>query len=259
MSKILESIKESFRGMIDNDNFFKYITKPLDEGKCYHIGDITELIDITNEISTFDIDEMISEKLMKITEDLFVLQYIPIVSEKYKGSEACVTIICHKISPDYLFIIGFVSVDTDIAMNPCYCIIPLCEHSINYRSQNFIVDALEDMKKSGVNENFLFFLSSIDYVFTLGDIAFFYLYDENEKREKKEIEDVANDLKDSAIDIVYRFFILKAQGEEIKVSPNTDLEFKGYTKLLDRSRTYYLLKSPMADEYLGFTKRSPDE
>ena len=260
MSKILDNIVETFKELTISDEFTAFITKPITDGKCYHIGDISELLDVTEKISSEDINILIHERAIDIHEDFFTIQYIfDYRSDPNDDDEGDVIILGHKVSPGFLFVTGFIVHGTKVSLNPCFAIIPLEKPPLDTTKPGYILELFNTMMSDGVHMSFIGFLDSVQHAFSFGDITFFYVGPEDPHKDKDIIEEVANSMKDLVIDAMYRFFILKEQGKEIKVSPNTDFSPKGYVRIRDRSTSYHILKAPANDEYLGFTKRTPDD
>lgn len=260
MSKILDNITKTFKELTISEEFTAFITKPITDGKCYHIGDISELQVITEKISSEDIDLLIHERSIDITDDFFTIQYIfDYRTDPKDDEEGDIIILGHKVSPNFLFITGFIVHGTKVALNPCFAIIPIGDTQLDTKAPGYILDLFNRMMSDGANMSFIGFLDSVNHAFSYGDVTFFYVGPEDPHKDKNIIEEVASSMKDLIIDAMYRFFIIKEEGKEIKVSPNTDFEPKGYIKIKDRSTSYHILKAPIGDEFLGFTKRTPED
>ena len=138
---MIERIREYIKSFIDIPEFYDYFTKPINEGIHYHIGGISELIDITTDLSDEAIEDIISERSVKVNEDLFTIQYLCDIDEegdvitKYFHS---ILISLHKISSNFLLISGFYLDDTEAAVNPVITIIPLGEYTFNPHDDNFV-------------------------------------------------------------------------------------------------------------------------
>jgi hypothetical protein len=262
MPNLLNEINNALKRMVNDDDFMEYLSRPIANGKYYILGDAQDLMELTSDISSDDISEFISEKNLPVTMDLFVLRYNLGLSKSgiEQGATDCnLIVLCHKISPNFLLIIGFIGVegfDPGVALNPCFSIIPLGLHGLDPSSEDFIVDLLEEMNDDGVDPNFLGFLDNIDFVFSDGDITFFYVAD-NEGSSKEETrekaENIADEMKIGMIDIVYRFLLAKATGTEVKVTPNTLIDTGCKRALPKIPREFYLLKAPDSDMYLGYS------
>jgi len=96
-----------------------FILKPIKDGKNYYIGDISELMDITMEIDLEDIKEIICERNIPISEDLFTIHYNINID-----SDDLIIISVHKISPNYAFITGWIEINDSVSLCPVFCIIP---------------------------------------------------------------------------------------------------------------------------------------
>lgn len=260
MSKILDSIVEVFKDLTVSDDFTAFITKPITDGKCYHIGDVSELLEITEKISSEDIDILTHERAVEISEDYFTIQYII----NYKAdpddpNDEHIIILGHKISKNFLFVSGIIVQGKEVALNPCFAIIPLEKPYLDIKKPGYILELFNNMMEDGVSMSFIGFLDNVPHAFSFGDITFFYIGPEDPHTEKDLIEDVASSMKNLCIDVLYRFFIIKEEGREIKVFPNTDFSPKGYITIKDRSTSYHVLKCPACEEFLGFTKRTTEE
>lgn len=137
--------------------------------------------------------------------------------------------------------------------------IPLEDTSLDTNKPGYIIELFNDMMQDGVDMSFICFLDNVPHAFSFGDITYFYIGSEDPHTEKETIEAVATSMKTLVIDVLYRFFIIKEEGRELKVSPNTDFSPKGYITIKDRSTDYHVLKCPACEEYLGFTKKSPNK
>lgn len=260
MSKILDSIITVLKDLTVSKEFTAFLTKPITDGKCYHIGDASELLEITEKISTEDIDTLIHEQSVKITDDFFSIQYITVYkADPEDVNDEHIIILGHKISPKFLFVSGIIVLGKEIALNPCFAIIPLEDTSLDTNKPGYIIELFNDMMQDGVDMSFICFLDNVPHAFSFGDITFFYIGPEDPHTEKDLIEDVASSMKNLCIDVLYRFFIIKEEGREIKVFPNTDFSPKGYITIKDRSTSYHVLKCPACEEFLGFTKRTTEE
>lgn len=262
MPNLLNKINDTLKKLVHDNDFLEYLKRPIVNGKYYMLGNIKELIDLTSEFSSDDISELISEKSIPITDDLFILRYYQGLSKigiEEGATDSSIAVIGYKISPNFLLIIGFIEVegfDMGAALNPCFSIIPLGTHDLDHSSEDFIIDLLEKMNDDGVDTNFVGFLDTIDFAFSDGDITFFYVADKGETSDeetKVHAEKTADEVKVGMIDIVYRFFMAKATGTEVKVTPNTMIKTGSKRALPKIPREFYLLKDSDSDMYLGYS------
>lgn len=255
---MIKRIREHIKSFIDIPEFYEYFSKPINKGLHYHIGGISELMDITPNISDETIEDIISERLVEVKEDLFTIQYFHDINDdgdvvsKFFHS---ILISSHKISPNFLLISGFYLDDTEAAVNPVITVIPLGKHPFSPHDESFVEDLFNVMEKDGVNDNFIGYLSSVDNIATYGDCFFFGI---DKELDDTTFRNVINDARSLLIDVLYRFLMITGRYQKIKVTPNMELETKGFIDLPDMSTDYYVIKAPDKINFLGFTRKKPE-
>lgn len=257
---MFDRIIKYFTESVNDEEFSNYLLRPINEGKHYHIGGVSELMDNTIELSCEDVEELICEKLVDIPEDVFTLEYyLDMDTEGVAKAEVkdVMIIMCQKISPNVLLVMEFVGCEDDMAFNPIIAIVPLGLKDFDYRAEDFGEIFLNYLKDDGVKEEFIGALIESPAMTTIGDVCYFSLDPETDS-EDSVADDAIEDLRSSAVNVLYRFLLLKKQGQEVCVTPNTTLDTKGYLKLREIPKDCYVIKSPDGNEFLGFTRRTPE-
>lgn len=257
---MFERIKKYVHENVSDNDFANYLLRPIDEGKHYHIGGISELMDNTPELSDEDVEELICEKLIEIPEDVFTLEYYWDMDAEGAAKENVkdlMILLVQKISPTMVLIMEYICGD-EIILNPIIAIIPTEQTNFDYRNQNFPEVFMQYLQKDGVSVDFIKTLCESPVMTTIGDVSYFCLDPDVDGEDESEFSDAIEDLWNSAISIIYRFAILKKQGVEVRVTPNTKLETKGYLKLRNIPKDCYVIRSPDGKEFLGFTRRNPE-
>lgn len=256
---MLERIKKYVIENVNNEEFANYLLRPINEGKHYLIGGISELIDYTLELSDEDIENLICEKLIELPDDVFTLEYymdIDATGADKKDVKDIMMVLVQKISPNMILIMEFVISD-DVIMNPIIALIPLGQNNFNYRDKNFPEIFMRHLQFDGVNENFIGVLYESPIMTTMGDISYFSLDFDIDGEDEEGINDTIQDLWNSGVSLVYRFATLRKQGTEVKVTPNTKIETTGRLKIRDISKDCYIIKLPYEDNYLGYSRKEP--
>jgi hypothetical protein len=218
---------------------------------------------MTIDISPDDIDQFICEKLINIPEDIFTLEYYLDMGSKgmtINDVKGLIILLVQKISPNVLLVVEFMCCEEMVAMNPIIAIVLMNEYELKMRSDDFPSQLSNYLIKDGVKKEFVDFLEGTPALMSMGDICYFSMDDEiNCEGENSEFEDAVEDMRKSSTDIIFRFALIKKQGEEIRITPNMNFETKGYLKLRDIPKDCYVIKSPNKREYLGFARRKAEE
>jgi len=259
---MIEKLRKYFEESDTTTEFAEFILRPFKEGKQYHIGGISELMDITMGMDTEDIEEFICERNIQVPEDIFTVHYdVDMDGDGLaKNPNDCSVIVSvQKISPNYILVVGWLRAVKDYALCPSFCIIPTGDSELDIYHEDFMEQLCEDLRKEGVEENFVEYLEELLEVTIEGSTYFFFFdSDDRDTTTDEELDGFIEQMKNMFIDVLCRFLIIKRQGSETKVTANMKPFKKGYIKLPNATGDYYLIKSPNGREFLGYTRRTPE-
>lgn len=253
---MLENIIKNFEENIQNKNLGEYLMKPFKEGKHYLLGDFKELMNLTGDLDTKNILEIISEKNIPINEDCFTLQGHPGIKQLSDGldiSDSSLLISLRKISQNFILVMLFMETNGILAMCPALGIVSTGFHELNNSYEDFSEELSEALLKDGTSEDFVIFLSLIPELYTCGDCFIFLLEDtESPKYSGIDPDDLVNDIVSIAIDPIYRLLLMKGKLKEVKKTPNMKLNIKD---LPDLPGDQYLIKNEYNNGYLGYSNK----
>lgn len=236
--------------MVSDPNFANFLLRPINEGKHYNIGGISELMGYTSKIVDEDIDEIISEKMVEIQHDAFTVEYSLDLDPFIKVTGGRL-IMVQKISPNFISIIEYIREGSKVAINPVLVIIPLNKLDLDRKSEDYMEQFLTILSEDGVREEFVDFLDSSSKMSAIDDVYFFSMMGDD--LDDDTLLDATGDMKLYAVGMLYRFLLLKKHGEEVKVTPDTKLEIK--SKLIqDIPEDCFVIKVRDEKGYLGFSK-----